>query len=98
MSIPITSLDQFKREASRDGGLNAFVALSGGGQSSKLFSRHATNDSWSVLHEIDDREVIYPSTERMLAAEPAVAQALESGALHAHWIDEDAELPEDLVI
>jgi hypothetical protein len=87
MAIAITTLDQLKIEATKDGGLNAFVELAGGmARSSKLMSR-GEDDSWFILHEIDDTEAEYPTTDAMLAAEPTIAEALGCGGLFAHWID-----------
>lgn len=86
MAIAITSLDQLKTEATKDGGLNGFIALNGGFRSDKLFSR-GEDDSWYILHEIDETEAEYPTTEAMLAGEPNIAEALEKGAVFAHWID-----------
>lgn len=92
--LPISTLDDLKREASRDGGLNGFIALNGGARSSKLFSYEPEGDSWSTLHEITDTWAEYPSTDAMLAGEGNITEALEAGGVWAHWIDQDASLPE----
>lgn len=92
--ILITSLDHLKREASRDGGLNGFLALGSEDATDKLFSHNPDNDSWAILHESEDREALYPTTEAMLAAETAIAKALEAEQVWAYWIDEDAPLHE----
>ena len=89
MAIAITTLDQLQTEAGKDGGLNAFVSLAGGfARSSKLISYSPDNDSWYVLHEIDETESEHASTEAMLAGEPTIAEALERGALYAHWLSD----------
>jgi hypothetical protein len=86
-NLRITSIERLKETAGADGGLNAYIALNGGARSSKLLSYNPDNDSWSVLHEIDDIECLYASTDEMLEVEPLLAEAIEAGALWAHWLD-----------
>ena len=78
----ISDIDHLKSLADHEDNHECFIMLSLG-RSSKLIRYFPEDDAWWVLHEIDDSEGEYNTTEEMLS-QTNIGEALEKGAMYSY--------------
>lgn len=74
----IKDLEELKKLASRDGGVDCFIKLNFGARSSKHID-YNPGDGWYIYNEIDDTEDKYPTDESL--NETNIPEALSKQAL-----------------
>lgn len=78
----IDTLEDLKKLAGEETGVEVFIQLNYGLRSSKHVAYNEGTDYWHILNEIDDSEQELHTPE--LATETNIMEALEKGALYQY--------------
>lgn len=89
--LPVTSIDELKRYASADGGMDFYIALTGQGRSSKHISYDG--EKFFVLNYIDESEQELSEAEIMSDEHGNIGKAIRQNAFFVFECDvADAEV------
>lgn len=80
IGIPVTNIEQLKKDANKDGGQGFYIALKGGIRSSKHISWDEYEKTFWVLNEVDDSEQELAETELMDESITNIGKAIKQSA------------------